>query len=221
RDHLDAEEGGEDQHRQLEQEPAADVREHRHAVSFLVTQAPAVISSSQSSTSSPSGARWPSSACTLRAYSRLASDAISLGRFVGPTIVTPLSTTVSPGLVSSQFPPVAAARSTITEPGRIASTALAGISFGDGRGSDHRVEVRQALLELGLLLSLLLRRQLLGVPAFGLLAADAEVEEPGAERLDLLADDVAHVEPPGDGPEPACGRERLQPGDAGADHEHL
>src|SRR5581483_3118585 len=133
RDHLDAEEGGEDQHRQLEQEPAADVREHRHAVSFLVTQAPAVISSSQSSTSSPSGARWPSSACTLRAYSRLASDAISLGRFVGPTIVTPLSTTVSPGLVSSQFPPVAAARSTITEPGRTASTALAGISFGAGR----------------------------------------------------------------------------------------
>ena len=35
--------------------------------------------------------------------------------------------------VSSQLPPVSAARSTITEPGRIASTADAGISFGAGR----------------------------------------------------------------------------------------
>ena len=48
-------------------------------------------------------------------------------------MVTPLATTSSPGFVSSQLPPVSAARSTITEPGRIAPTAEAGISFGAGR----------------------------------------------------------------------------------------
>ena len=50
-----------------------------------------------------------------------------------PTIVTSCSTVVLPGVVSSQLPPASAARSTITEPGRIASTALAGISRGAGR----------------------------------------------------------------------------------------
>jgi len=40
---------------------------------------------------------------------------------------------VSPGRVSSQFPPASAARSTITLPGFISSTAEAGISFGAGR----------------------------------------------------------------------------------------
>ena len=56
-----------------------------------------------------------------------------LGRFVSPTIVTPPSENSSPGRVSSQLPPVSAARSTITEPGRIARTALAGISLGAAR----------------------------------------------------------------------------------------
>ena len=46
---------------------------------------------------------------------------------------TPPSTTVSPALVSSQLPPVSAARSTITEPGAIAATASAVISVGAGR----------------------------------------------------------------------------------------
>ena len=49
------------------------------------------------------------------------------------SIVTPPCSTTSPGTVSSQLPPVSAARSTITEPGRMRSTALAGISFGAGR----------------------------------------------------------------------------------------
>jgi hypothetical protein len=47
--------------------------------------------------------------------------------------VTPCRSTSVPGSVSSQLPPVSAARSTITEPGRIFSTAVAGISFGAGR----------------------------------------------------------------------------------------
>ena len=48
-------------------------------------------------------------------------------------IVTPPPTTISPGFVSSQLPPVSAARSTITEPGRIRATAVAGMSLGAGR----------------------------------------------------------------------------------------
>ena len=54
---------GEDQDGQLDQE----ARVHAGCASFRVTHAPAVISSSKSSTSSPSGARWLSSAWTLRA----------------------------------------------------------------------------------------------------------------------------------------------------------
>ena len=50
-----------------------------------------------------------------------------------PTIVTPPLSVTSPGRVSSQLPPVSAARSTITEPTRMRSTAAAGISFGAGR----------------------------------------------------------------------------------------
>ena len=69
--------------------------------------------------------------CVRAAGSR--ASAIVDGRFVVPTIVTPLSTISSPGRVSSQLPPVSAARSTITEPARIARTASAVISFGAGR----------------------------------------------------------------------------------------
>ncbi len=58
---------------------------------------------------------------------------MSDGRFVVPTIETPPCSTTSPGTVSSQLPPVSAATSTITEPERIRSTALAGMSFGAGR----------------------------------------------------------------------------------------
>ena len=71
------------------------------------------------------------------------------------------------------------------------STALAGMSFGagrpgNGRGRDHDVEVRNPLLERGLLLRLLLGRELARVAARRLLALDAEVEERRAEALDLL-----------------------------------
>ena len=43
---------------------------------------------------------------------------IVLGRFVSPTSVTQERSTISPGSISSQLPPVSAARSTITDPGR-------------------------------------------------------------------------------------------------------
>ncbi len=55
------------------------------------------------------------------------------GRFSGETILTSWRTTVSPGSVSSQLPPASPARSTITEPGFIPSTASAVTSLGAGR----------------------------------------------------------------------------------------
>ena len=48
-------------------------------------------------------------------------------------MVTPSRSTISPGSVGSQLPPASAARSTITEPGRIARDGAAGISLGAGR----------------------------------------------------------------------------------------
>ncbi len=141
-------------------------------------------------------------------------------------MVTPLSTVSSPGFVSSQLPPVSAARSTMTEPGRMAATADGGNELrrrttGDGGRRDHDVELRQPLLERGLLLRLLLRGQLSRVATFGLLAADAEVEELCAERLHLLLHDGSHVEAGDDGAEPPSGGESLEAGDACAQHEHL
>ena len=71
------------------------------------------------------------------------------------------STTSSPGSVSSQLPPVSAARSTITEPGRIARTAAAVTSFGAGRPGIAAVVMTTSnsgirCLERGLLRGLLL-----------------------------------------------------------------
>src|SRR5205085_320436 len=72
-------------------------------------------------------------------------------------------------------------------------------------GRDHDVEIRDPLLECGLLLRLLLRGQLPRVAARRLLADDAEVEEARAERMDLLPHRRAHVEARDDGSE-AAGR---------------
>ena len=52
---------------------------------------------------------------------------------LGATIVTSWTTVTSPGTVSSQLPPLSPARSTITLPERIPSTAAAVTSFGAGR----------------------------------------------------------------------------------------
>src|SRR4051812_16256899 len=119
RDHLEPEEDREHEHRQLGDE-GRGVAHTATSASRLVTQAPATISSSQSSTNSPSRTNSPTSDATLRESSWLACVGIVEGRFVVPTIVTSDSTTSSPGTVSSQLPPVSAARSTITDPERIA-----------------------------------------------------------------------------------------------------
>ncbi len=141
-----------------------------------------------------------------------------------PTIVTPFTSITSPGRVSSQLPPVSAARSTITEPGRIFSTADAGISFGAGRPGIAAVVITRSKSGMrsasaACCCSLLLGRQLAGVAALGLLADDAEIEEGRAERLHLLADRRAHVEAGHHRAEAARGRDRLEAGNAGAEDE--
>src|SRR3954452_1843060 len=120
RDHLEADERRQHEDRDLGQQI------HQTTFPSRTTHAPATTSSSKSNPSSISDRM-------LRAYSEDACSAISDGRFKGPTILTPPSVVkTSPGLVSSQLPPASAARSTITEPGFISSTAEAGISFGAG-----------------------------------------------------------------------------------------
>ena len=54
------------------------------------------------------------------------------GKSVYPMIVTPSTSTSSPGTVASQLPPPSAARSTMTEPCLIADTISLVISLGDG-----------------------------------------------------------------------------------------
>ena len=160
----------------------------------------------------------------MREYIWLACSGIALGRLGSPTMVTPSSVTVSPGRVSSQFPPASAARSTITEPGRIPRAASAVMSTGAGRpgmsavvmtASDSATWRRDQLL---LALVLVLReRDRVATLAFG--ALDVELEEGGAEALDLLLHGGTHVEGGDDGSEPPRGGDRLQAGDSRAEHE--
>ena len=187
-----------------------------------------MISSSKSSLSSPSSTISSSSDWTLRAYSDEAWSGIVDGRLSGPTIVTSSLTTVWPGSVSSQLPPVSAARSTITEPGFMFLTACSVTSSGarpagHGGGGDHGVHLADLLGEQLALLLLLLVGELARVAAGGLgvLEAHVELEEAGAERLDLLLDRGAHVEGLHDRAEAAGGGDRLQAGHAGAEHQHL
>ena len=147
------------------------------------------------------------------------------GRFSGETIFTSWRTTVCPGSVSSQLPPASPARSTITEPGFIPSTASAVTSRGAGRpgherGRDDDVEALDRVGQRLLLAGALLLGQLARVAA---LAArlEAEVEPLRAERLDLLGDLGAHVVAGRARAQPLGGRERLQARHADAEHEHL
>ena len=76
-------------------------------------------SSSQSIASTPSRSIGATKLYALRANISLAWKAPLLASPSGPAMVTPDSTMVSPGRVSSQLPPVSAAMSTITLPGRM------------------------------------------------------------------------------------------------------
>ena len=67
------------------------------------------------------------------AYIWVALAGMLAGRFVKPMIRTPCLTTSLPGSVSSQLPPISAAMSTITLPGRMLFTISSVMRRGAGR----------------------------------------------------------------------------------------
>src|SRR5207237_802858 len=87
-----------------------------------VTNVSRMISSFIFSCSLPSFTSSSRNVATFFAYIWLAWYGTELARLIGPISVTPCSTTCSPGLVSSQFPPRSAAKSTSTEPGAMPAT---------------------------------------------------------------------------------------------------
>ena len=113
----------------------------------------------------------------------------------------------------------------MTDPGFMPSTASAVTSVGAWRpGTSAVVMTTSKLLDRVGQRLLLLRALLLGQLARVAALArrlDAEVEPLRAERLHLLGDLGAHVVAGRPRAEPPGRRERLQPGDAAAEHEHL
>jgi hypothetical protein len=71
-----------------------------------------------------------------------------LGISTAPNTSTPLASTISPGLVRAQFPPVSAARSTITVPGRMSATIASVMSLGAGARDLGRRDDEIDLLEV-------------------------------------------------------------------------
>ena len=139
-------------------------------------------------------------------------------------IFTPFDSTISPGFVSSAIPARLGgevddhrARPHLRDRGRRDQPRRR--PTGDRRCRDHEIELGNPLVESLLLALLLLRRQLPGVPALGLLADDSEIEEGSAERANLLCHGRTDVETGDHGAEPPRGRDRLQAGDPGAEHE--
>ena len=93
---------------------------------------------------------------------------------------------------------------------------------GDERGGDDDVGAGDLDLQRLALVRLLLLGELAGVAGLGGRVGHAlDLEELRAQRLDLLLDGGADVEGGHDRAEAAGGGDRLQAGDAGAEHEHL
>src|SRR5690625_2978515 len=130
RDHLEADEHGEHEHRQECDTFAHEVTSTRISPAW-VTQAAATISSSKSGASCPpSPVSKVNNATRLPAYKRLACTASWLGTFCPPHSVALPTMISSPGRLPSTFPPDSAARSTTTLPGFIRSTADLSTSSG-------------------------------------------------------------------------------------------
>src|SRR6267142_3173582 len=145
RDHLVADEDGEHEYGQVVQQGvdhgalpagAAAWAPRRSAVGACttlpscVTQVSRTMSSSKFKRRAPSFTSRRKNEVMFREYIWLAWTGSVEASRTGPWIVTPSTTTSAPGLVSSQFPPMSAARSTITDPGFIRRTSSAVISLG-------------------------------------------------------------------------------------------
>ena len=116
----------------------------------------------------------------------------------------------------------------MTEPGAMPATIVPGQQHRrpaarDQRGADHDVGAPQRLGDLFALPALVVLAHLAGVAAGCLGRARRRLvdgDEGGAEALDLLLGGGAHIGGEDDGAEAARRRDRLQPGDAGAHHQH-
>src|SRR5687768_3430150 len=130
-------------------------------------------------------------------------------------IVTPLWTTVSSARVRSQLPPRSAARSTITDPGAMASTISVVINFGAGFPGINAVVTMTSLAAVEVLVLGF------GVASlvFGILSLERQFDELGAHALDLLLHRRADVVGLDLGAEPPGGGDRLQSGHTGTDDE--
>src|SRR5882672_8791983 len=120
-DDTEPDKGRQHEHEQHRSEIGHDLR----TSPACVTQVSRMIWSSKSRRSLPSWTMWPRNADTFFAYIWLAWSGTVLARFSGPRIDTPSRTISEPGCVSSQLPPVSAARSTTIDPGFIPCTAAA------------------------------------------------------------------------------------------------
>src|SRR5690606_19868681 len=108
---------------------ASRVRAWRTSPAWVMT-APCWMSSLKSSTKAFSLVNACPKAARVREQSRLAWCGMLAGTLSGARIVTPPSTTVSPGRDSSQLPPPSAPRSTMTAPGFMERTVAASSSRG-------------------------------------------------------------------------------------------
>ncbi len=151
-----------------------------------------------------------------------------LGKFVVPTTVTPFAVvTISSGTVSAQLPPASAAISTMTLPGRIAATAASLMRTGARRPGTSAVVMTTSFAPICSTIHcalplLLFGRKFFGVTACGLrVFAEIELEKLRAERLHLLFNDRSNVVTADDRAQAARRCDRLQSGNAGAEHQHL
>src|SRR3989441_5946546 len=128
RDDLEADEDREHEERQLVEQlvghaaPTICLARSLTISPPCVTHAPLVISSWKSSAIAALLTRCRRRFATFLANSWLVVSGIVDGTLRVPMIVTPPTSTSLPAWVSSTLPPVSAARSTITEPGRIPRT---------------------------------------------------------------------------------------------------
>ena len=191
--------------------------------------APAMISSSKSRCERRrprrASARAAPGRCARRAARRARPS--SPAGSSGETIVTSCSTTVSPGSVSSQLPPASPARSTIDAAGLHALDRLGGdqASAPGGPGTSAVVMTTSkpviASLSACCCCGLLLVGQLAGVAALAGAPRRRASRNFAPSDCDLLGDLGAHVVAGDLRAEAPRRGDRLQAGDAGAEHEHL
>ena len=130
----------------------------------------------------------------LREYRKLACSGIELGRFFdADRRVTPSDLDVlARARLSSQLPPVSAARSTITLPRAISCTIspvtrIGALRPGDGRSRDHDVGGGDLLADELSLAAKEVLGLLPGVAALAFLGLELELDEGRAEALHLVS----------------------------------